>query len=432
MEKDIFRKTLVVGMIVLFLGLAVASSTAVVPNIKNMANNEWASISFTNGKTIYVDDDNTEGPWDGTLEHPFRIIQDGINIASSGDTVFVFSGMYECIVINKTINLVGENKHDTVIHTTNCDPAVMISIDGSSVKKFTIKADILCISMSSYHNNLISDNILTGLNAHIGNSEMLPWDGIALGSSTYNIISDNAIMDRGNGIVFQGSSNNIIFGNVITNCAVGIFFEWWCNNNTILRNKITGSAYWGLKITESSNSNIIYHNNFINNNPNAYDECINIWDDDYPSGGNYWDDYTGVDEDEDGIGDTPYNIPSGSSQDRYPLMEPYIFPKLEIFEVTSGIGVSATIKNVGEGDANDVRWNITFEGGLIVLPRKNADVIPTLAANESVDIKMWVFGIGLGKLTDMPVITITANAPDSNTAEEMAIAKLLGPFVILQ
>ena len=74
------KKELAVVVIVLFLGISV------IPDV--IGDNP----SF--GKTIYVDDDNTQGPWDGTMEHPYQHIQDAIDNSSVGNTIEVFSGTY--------------------------------------------------------------------------------------------------------------------------------------------------------------------------------------------------------------------------------------------------------------------------------------------------------------------------------------------------
>jgi len=101
------------------------------------------------------------------------------------------------------------------------------------------------------------------------------------------------------GIHLVRSSNNIIFRNNIANNDFGIDFD-------------------------SSSNNKIYHNSFINNAQQVYilsAGCVNIWDDNYPSGGNYWSDYTDVDNDNDGIWDHPYVIDVGN-KDHYPLVKP--------------------------------------------------------------------------------------------------------------
>jgi hypothetical protein len=59
------------------------------------------------------------------------------------------------------------------------------------------------------------------------------------------------------------------------------------------------------------------------NGCDAHDECDNIWDVNLISG-NYWEHYTGIDSDQDGIGDILYRIPGGSSVDKYPLISPWI------------------------------------------------------------------------------------------------------------
>jgi len=89
----------------------------------------------------------------------------------------------------------------------------------------------------------------------------------------------------------------------------------------IVKNDFLNNSVYGIHI--SSENNAVYHNNFLNNTQNTYGSYYDTkWDNGYPSGGNYWDDYDGVDEDpEDGIGDTPYRI-SNNTEDKYPFMEP--------------------------------------------------------------------------------------------------------------
>jgi hypothetical protein len=103
--------------------------------------------------------------------------------------------------------------------------------------------------------------------------------------------------------------------------------------NLFIENSIVENNY-GLKNSlPTLYNNKIYHNNFIDNIHNAYAKGNTLWDNGYPSGGNYWSDYTGVDNfsgpdqnesGPDGIGDIPYSIPGGINQeDNYPLMVPW-------------------------------------------------------------------------------------------------------------
>jgi parallel beta-helix repeat protein len=106
--------------------------------------------------------------------------------------------------------------------------------------------------------------------------------------------------------------------------------------HTIIDNTITDSQV-GIWITESSHNNKIYHNNFLNNKYSVFgaEEATSVtqWDNGYPSGGNHWDNYDGVDiysgvyqneTGSDGISDTPYIFVVENETlfaDKYPLME---------------------------------------------------------------------------------------------------------------
>ena len=113
-----------------------------------------------------------------------------------------------------------------------------------------------------------------------------------------------------------------ILENIITNCKgepSGIHVEF-LNDSIISLNSIQNCSY-GIYLWNSTN-NLIFHNIFINNDQNSFDNSENFWDDGID--GNYWDDYIGLDDNNDGIGDTPYDIFGGDLKDNKPLMKPYI------------------------------------------------------------------------------------------------------------
>ena len=163
-------------------------------------------------------------------------------------------------------------------------------------------------------------------------------DALTIGNSFSIIVAMNNVTQNSNhGIYLESSTGNKIVDNNIAENSIGVEVDS-STNNTIIRNNITSNKEYGILLT-NSNYNMIYHNNFIDNavprwqavSGNIPSIADNVWDNGYPSGGNYWNDYTGKDQysgtkqnanGSDAIGDTPYDINFGQ-RDHYPLINPY-------------------------------------------------------------------------------------------------------------
>jgi len=239
------------------------------------------------------------------------------------------------------------------------------TINGNSIEDDRLQAGILVSSSSENHisENQIEENSDYGIyfggscqyNDIIRNNITKNWDaGIKFDaggtvddfySSNYSIITGNNIKENGNGILISSSYGNKIFGNSIidntdhgidlygsrsqksqiignniTNNYYGFDFSGDVKNNSIIGNNIQNNEV-GIQIYKS-NSNEFYYNNFINNINQVFTgESTNIWDN--GSEGNYWTNYTGIDNDNNRIGDTPQII-DANNIDRYPLLIPFM------------------------------------------------------------------------------------------------------------
>jgi len=171
------------------------------------------------------------------------------------------------------------------------------------------------------------------------------------------------------GIYLYYSSNNSISGNNIANNGDGIILLN-SSHNSISRNNMIANRDDGIALRNSSSNNI-FHNNFRDNTKQTYNETpehTNSWDKGYPSGGNYWSGYIGVDEfsgpnqdqlGSDGIWDHPYVIDE-NNQDLYPLVNPWApTPPTPDFSVTA----SPTSLTIQQDSSDTSAITVTSQNG---------------------------------------------------------------------
>lgn len=409
MKEGMFRKGLAFGIIILFIGSCVIPSTGT--NVVKKS-----TIPTLAGNTLYV---GGSGPGN------YSSIQDAINDANDGDTVFVYddsSPYKENIIIDKSIDLIGEDKDTTVMISKYVDNVISVSSEYVNISNFTIdgnnfKEDNIFVNSSyinidnvifqknrngiftywgsSYNkisdcvfkdcfngilmptdynivinntfqnnsfgfdssgsNNLIEGNIFTDgfCGIWMSGSGSLNWitqnvfihcnEGLFYMSAYDNEIYDNVFSSNYYGMKFEEaernnitsnlfinnsnkaiyihySLNNNIVGNNITSNLNGVYF-FGSDNNVVKDNLILNSFESGLHF-EYSDKNIVYHNSLINNTYNAKSNSVNF------VGGNFWDDYTGFDNNSDGVGDIPYNFSGGTERDWYPIVNASFWPNI--------------------------------------------------------------------------------------------------------
>jgi nitrous oxidase accessory protein len=303
----------------------------------------------------------------------YPTISEAVTHASSGDTVFVQSGIYhENVLIDKSLLILGEDSENTVVigeGGANSGNVFTLATDKITVSGFTIRSvdysvaseyangvnikgdnctvqgnnisntfwGVLCAIQSSTRitQNNITRNLKEGIRFYGGSLNTISGNYIARNKASgvaiegySNVISRNTIINNTRGIGL-GASYSVVFGNLIAdNGESGIYFAG--SNNTIAANNISNGG-WGVYFPSffgAPNGNKFIHNNFVDNSQNVYVSStynVNYWDN--GSEGNYWSNYArenpdAEEGDDSGTGDVPFVI-CANNVDNHPLINPY-------------------------------------------------------------------------------------------------------------
>jgi len=226
------RKGLVVGILILLILVNIGSSLAGEVDVKSVS-----SVVF-DGNTLYVG---------GSGPNNYTKIQDAIDDASDGDTVFVYVRTYpyfENLIINKSIDLIGQDRNATLI-------------DGGSHPDY----DVINIHSDNVHISGFTTQEGRGINIHsdfstISGNNIGPhpnYCGISL-DGTGNVIKDNIISSNDDGVFLWVGGNYVINNTISSNGFLGLYVSG--EDNLIIGNIISDHDGYGIHIETSNNNNI--------------------------------------------------------------------------------------------------------------------------------------------------------------------------------
>lgn len=278
-----------------------------------------------------------------------------------------------CVVTNFEAGvLIGSSSDMTVLRTVTHDNAIgfrFFASDNSTLSSSTSQDQSIGFDIATSNSNSFSHN--TAIKAN---------EGFRISSSRNNVFDSNLASDNDSGFLLRFRSGlNIFLSNVVENNDYGFRVSGSNNGNSFTANTAAGNRIAGFAVLLSSNFNTFAHNkatnnalgfriqsstlntfqsnvvegnqigidivgssgntihdNFLDNALNARDDGTSVWNIEKTPGenivegpflgGNFWSDYQGEDQDDDGLGDTllPHtsagNILNGG--DFHPLVLP--------------------------------------------------------------------------------------------------------------
>jgi parallel beta-helix repeat protein len=265
----------------------------------------------------------------------YSSIQEAINNATEASTIYVSKGFYsEHLLINKSITLVGEDKYTTIIDGSSTGTIIHVAADNVSVSDFTVeRPGCSCegyygiqIENNSEHisltnNEVISDSVgvktTRAQNVIIAHNDFSQNYVLSMSISDCStiLVTDNNMTGYLEGVEIADSNNIVFSSNILSGSSNGVKVE--NSSDCTFYGNDFWQGVWGISLVQS-NSNLIFGNNF---KGNFLDVASHNSKDSWSNGGegNFWSNYTGVDADLDGIGDTPYVVDANNT-DYCPLM----------------------------------------------------------------------------------------------------------------
>ena len=233
------------------------------------------STAVNTNDTIYVDDD---GGADYTK------IQDAIDAANNGDTVYVYEGTYhENLQIDKTIFLTGEDKSETIIYGENSGKVVKVTANSVNIEGFSVKNGFdTGIYVFDSVDTSISDCIITsnsGRGIHLDLAKKASISHCIISSNEkFGICVCNSDGSR------PGSNNNVISHCIISNNSDGVFLDD-ITGTIVENNTIKDNRFYGVYLVFARDCEI-KENNFIDNTESAFFQggFFNSWSHNYWSG----------------------------------------------------------------------------------------------------------------------------------------------------
>jgi parallel beta-helix repeat protein len=294
---------------------------------------------FVDGNSNFTSLASGEGwPGDGSEENPY-IIQNYEIMGGNGHCIEIRNSTMSFVI--KDSQIFDGMGGIYLFNTTNgeikgCEiQNNQVGIFLEKSKEITVKKNILTSNFDGIYlfnskqniieNNNASQNFGEGVSLIISRENQISQNkffdnqyALGLVQSNENIISYNTVSDNVGGIQIQNSHKNEVNWNSFSMNNIGVYIFNNCTENVISYNVISNNLGIGIILSKIKN-NTFHHNNVINNlDQLQVTFSFNIWNDNNQMG-NFWSDYTGSDENKDGIGDT--NLPH-QNVDNYPLMKP--------------------------------------------------------------------------------------------------------------